>query len=266
MNYRHSYLIRLQYLGFRVHGWQKQPNLKTIHLFVDKTIKFIYKGIRFKTIGVGRTDAKVSSTDFAFQLFLDDTLDLNDFIELFNLNSPADVKAVSIEKVEDANFNIIQHPKEKEYRYYFSHGEKNHPYSAPFLVGYLNNLDIEKMQLAAKLFEGEHDFTNYCKRPNEATKVIRTINSCEIIKNTELTASFFPKVSYVLVVKGSGFMRNQIRLIMGALERVGSGVYDLEFIQKSLEKGNTIEMDKVVAPASGLHLHKINFENDLRKG
>lgn len=260
MNYMHSYLIRLQYLGFRVHGWQKQPNLKTIHLFVDKTLKFIYKEIRFKTIGVGRTDAKVSSTDFAFQLFIDAQLSLDEFIDLFNLNSPADVKAVAIEQVEDTSFNIIQHPKIKEYRYYFSFGQKNHPYSAPFLVGYLDNLDIEKMREAARLFEGEHDFSNYCKRPNEATKVIRTIDSCEIIENNELRASFFPEMSYVLVIKGSGFLRNQIRLMMGALERVGRGIYDLEFIRKSLEVDNTIEMDKVVAPASGLHLHKIDFK------
>lgn len=260
MEYKTSYLIRLQYLGFRVHGWQKQPNLKTIHLFVDKTLKFIYNGIRFKTIGVGRTDAKVSSTDFAFQLFIDSKLDLDTFIDLFNLNAPADVKVYAIEEIKDKKFNIIQHPKIKEYRYYFSYGEKNHPYSAPFLVGYLDTLDIEKMKLAARLFEGEHDFTNYCKRPNEATKVIRSIKSCQIMENNELRASFFPERSYVLVIRGSGFLRNQIRLMMGALERVGRGIYDLEFISKSLEVGNTIEMDKVVAPASGLHLHKIDFK------
>ena len=261
MNYKSSYLVRLQYLGFRVHGWQKQPNLKTIHLFVDKTIKFIYKGIRFKTIGVGRTDAKVSSTDYVFQLFIDKNIDLDTFIDLFNLNSPSDVRVSSVEEVIEGDFNIIQHPKVKEYRYYFSHGQKNHPYSAPFLVGYLDVLNIDLMKLAAKLFEGEHDFSNYCKRPNEETKVVRSIDFCEIIENTELSASFFPERSYVLVVKGSGFLRNQIRLIMGALERVGRGVYDLEYIKSSLRIGNNIDMEKVVAPASGLHLHKIDFKN-----
>ncbi len=69
MNYKHTYLVTIQYLGFRFHGWQKQPNLKTGHLFLDKTLKFIYKGIRLKSLGVGRTDARVSATHFAFQLF-----------------------------------------------------------------------------------------------------------------------------------------------------------------------------------------------------
>ncbi len=60
MSYKYTYILHLQYLGFRLHGWQKQPNLITGHLLLDKTLKFVLNGIRFKTLGVGRTDAKVS--------------------------------------------------------------------------------------------------------------------------------------------------------------------------------------------------------------
>lgn len=260
MNYTYSYLVRLQYLGFRFHGWQKQPGLKTAHFILDKTLKYVLEGIRFKTIGVGRTDAKVSSTDYIFQLFIDERVDEEDFLCEFNLNSPSDVRGMSIEPMKDAKFNLIQHPKVKEYRYYFSSGEKNHPYCAPFLNGYQEEFDIDLMKIGATLFEGYHNFKNYCTKPSEQTKLERAILSCAIVENTFISASFFPKKSYVLIIKGEGFLRNQIRLIMGALAELGKGNYTLNFIEESLDPKSEKTFSKAIAPASGLHLHKIDLK------
>ena len=260
MNYRHSYLVNFQYLGFRLHGWQKQPKLKTVHAFVDKTLKFTCKDTRFKSVGVGRTDAKVSSTDYYFQLFIDAPIQSIDFIREFNLNSPSDIRVMSVEVIQDVNFNIIQHPKQKEYRYYFSFGQKNHPYCAPLLACFLNNLDIDVMKTGARLFQGTHNYKHYCTKPSLETKVVRTIDSCVIHINTDLQASFFPKESYVLVIKGEGFLRNQIRLIMGALVELGKGTCTLKDIQNSLEPDNNLDVLKTIAPASGLHLHKVVFK------
>ncbi|MCG8808363.1 tRNA pseudouridine(38-40) synthase TruA [Tenacibaculum finnmarkense] len=260
MNYKNTYLVTIQYLGFRFHGWQKQPNLKTGHLFLDKTLKFIFKGIRLKSLGVGRTDARVSATHFAFQLFIDQTVDFEQFMIDFNANAPGDMRALKIEDI-DKKFNIIQHPKIKEYRYYFSYGEKNHPYAAPFLTRFRDQLDLEIMKEGAQLFEGFHNFKRYCTKPSEETKVERTIEYCRIEKNTELTASFFPKESFVLIVRGEGFLRNQIRLIMGGLHSLGKGEYGLDFIKDSLNPESDIEFIKNIAPASGLHLHKLEFKD-----
>jgi len=258
MNYQKTYLVKIQFLGFRFHGWQKQPDVKTVHLLLDKTLKFIFKGIRFKSLGVGRTDAKVSAELYAFQLFIDEDVDKETFLLLFNKNSPGDIKAKSIQKI-DKKFNIIQHPKEKEYRYYFSFGEKNHPFAAPFMTGFQDELNIELMKEAALLFTGEHYFGKYCTKPTEKTIVNRKINDCYIQKNTDLTASFFPKKSYVLILKGKGFLRNQIRLMMGALVDVGRGDLDIDFIKLSLKKGSKIPFLRNIAPASGLQLYDINF-------
>lgn len=259
MNYNFSYLVNFQYLGFRLHGWQKQPNLKTVHFFVDKTLKFVCKNIRYKSVGVGRTDAKVSANNYYFQLFIDEELNGGLFIEDFNKNSPSDIKVISVKRILDKKFNIIQYPKIKEYRYYFSYGEKNHPYTASLLVGVLESLDIELMQQGAKLFKGVHNFKHYCTKPSPKTKLEREILTCEIIENTELTASFFPEKSYVLIIKGEGFLRNQIRLIMGALFELGKGSYSLDFIKETLSPDSNIDFLKNIAPASGLHLHKIHF-------
>lgn len=258
MKYSFSYLIRLQFFGFRFSGWQKQKNAKTLHDIVDKSLSFVIdKGV-YKTLGVGRTDAKVSANSYYLQLFVDTVLEEVAFIELLNSNLPADFKALSIQKV-DEKFNIINTPKVKEYHYYFSFGEKNHPFAAPFLVNVDTKLNVDVMMKAAKLFEGEHYFHKYCTKPSENTILKRTIDSCEIVKNDILIANFFPEDSYILKVKGKGFLRYQIRLMMATLFEVGKGNFDLDFIVKSLKEDNNREYMRNIAPASGLQLYDIEL-------
>ena len=50
MNLNNYYLIEIQFLGYRFHGWQKQPNLKTVHLMIDRTINYVLEDNKFKII------------------------------------------------------------------------------------------------------------------------------------------------------------------------------------------------------------------------
>jgi len=146
------YVITIQYLGYRYHGWQKQPNLKTLHLMIDRTFKYVLDGKPFKTLTSGRTDAMVSANETAFELFVEEPIeDFEAFLNWFNYNLPQDIRALSISQV-DEKFNIIQHPKIKEYIYLFAHGQKCHPFCAPILTTILDPLDIELMKKGAKLF------------------------------------------------------------------------------------------------------------------
>ncbi len=252
------YLIEIQYLGFRYHGWAKQPNVKTVQGMIHKTLKFVLGDLRFKTLGAGRTDAMVSSSQGYFELFTYEVVDHNRLLIDLNINLPHDIRAISIKEV-DSDFNVIQSVSEKEYTYLFSYGEKNHPYAAPFLVYIREALDIELMQKGAKLFEGSHDFRQYCYQPKDETSCVRTIDSSEIVVNDILTASFFPKESFAYKVKGSGFMRHQVRLIMGALFSLGKGEITLDDITKSL-KNPTAKPLYYIAPASGLMLHSVKYD------
>jgi len=256
---RNFYLIKVQFLGYRFHGWQKQPNTKTVHLMIDRTLKFILGEQKFKTLGAGRTDAMVSASEAAFELFLDrqPLQDLVEFMGTFNQNLPQDIRVLSIEEV-DAKFNIIQDSKLKEYHYVFAHGGKFHPFAAPILTTILEPLDIELMKQGAQLFQGKNNYKTYCYKPTNDGLYDRELISCELIENTLYTASFFPKKSYVLKVIGKGFGRHQIRLMMGALIKLGRGEIDLEYIKDSLKPESEFVMD-YIAPASGLILHKIEF-------
>ncbi|TXE20276.1 tRNA pseudouridine(38-40) synthase TruA [Psychroserpens burtonensis] len=259
INKRYYYLIKIQFLGYRFHGWQKQPKLKTIHLMIDRTFNFILDGVAFKTLGSGRTDAMVSANETAFELFIYEKIeDEAAFLALFNHNLPQDLRALAIEEV-DATFNIIQHSKIKEYVYLFTYGQKCHPFCAPLMTTILDELDIELMAQGAQLFEGTHNFKPYCFRATDKGLYTRTIESCELIENSLFTANFFPKKTYTLIVRGKGFGRNQIRLMMGTLIKLGRGDVDLAYIENSL-KAESIEVMDYVAPASGLILNSVEFE------
>ena len=258
---RYFYLVKVQFLGYRFHGWQKQPNTKTVHLMIDRTLKFVLGEQKFKTLGAGRTDAMVSATEAAFELFLYDKPleDLNEFLELFNHNLPQDIRVLSLKEV-DAKFNIIQDSTLKEYHYVFAEGAKFHPFASPIMTTILDPLNIQLMKEGAQLFEGQNNYKTYCYKPSDEGVFNREIIYCKLIENSIYTANFFPEKSYILKVIGKGFGRHQIRLMMGALIKLGRGDIELKYIETSLKTDSQEIMD-YIAPASGLILHKIEFKN-----
>lgn len=260
MKYSKNYLVCLQFLGFRFSGWQKQTNAKTLHDMVDKTMSFVLEKGTYKTLGSSRTDAKVSANCYYFQLFLNDEIDTKGLLNDINSNFSQDLRAVSVKEMP-AGFNVINASKLKEYHYYFSFGQKNHPFAAPFMIAVAEDLDISLMQKGAKLFEGEHYFHKYCTKPSEHTVLKREIETCEILENNILNANFFPEQSYYLRIRSKGFLRYQVRLIMATLIELGKGNLDLQFIEASLKEDNDRKYMKTIAPASGLQLYKVTIES-----
>ncbi|MEX0288452.1 MAG: tRNA pseudouridine(38-40) synthase TruA [Flavobacteriaceae bacterium] len=254
----HQYLIKVQYLGFRYSGWQKQPGQKTLESMILKTLKFVCSPAKVKILGAGRTDAKVSAQLGFFELFTDTAIpDIAAFLERFNANLPPDIKILGC-SIIGKEFNVIQDVAEKEYQYFFSYGDKNHPYCAPFMANILCDLDIDKMTVAAKYYEGTHYFRSYTTRTKQSSDYQRTLTECSLKPNKILTANFFPQKSYVLTVRGKGFMRYQIRMIMGTLIQVGKGEMELEEIMASLQRDSKLSLT-AVAPGSGLHLTDLKY-------
>ncbi|MFT6097208.1 MAG: tRNA pseudouridine38-40 synthase [Nonlabens sp.] len=259
-NNRQFYLIQLQYLGFRFHGWQKQPNnIPTVERMVSRTLRYVFDHSNFKVLAAGRTDAKVSVNETWMELFLDDSkeLEMDQFLVDFNQNLPSDIKALKVKKT-DKDFNIIQAPKIKEYIYLFSYGEKFHPFCASMMVYMKETLDLELMKKAAQLFEGTHDFWSYTYKPSETTETNVTIESCLIENNELFTASFFPEESFIFRVKGKGFKRHQVRLMMGMLFDLGMHKFTLDEFKETLDGSLQLHLSHI-APPSGLMLYKNDF-------
>jgi len=254
-----QYLIELQYLGYRYHGWQKQPNAKTVQGMLDKTLSFVLDRLEFKTLGASRTDSKVSANHSACSLFTEVEVDCESLFQKLNNHLPIDIRILNIKPVS-VKFNIIKDVQLKEYIYMFSFGEKNQPFCAPMMVYEQQNLDIELMKQGAKLFEGTHNFKKYTIKPSPDTQFEREILFSEIKENDIYLANFFPPQSYIFHVRAKGFLRNQIRLMMGALFSLGKGEITLEQIKKSLKEEDG-KLISPMAPASGLILNNVLFKN-----
>ncbi len=255
---KYYYLIHIQYLGYRYHGWLKQPELKTIEFMIEKTVRFILGHTNFKILGTSRTDSKVSANHSAFELFVNNPLNINQLLRDFNQNLPNDIKVIKIEK-KDKHFNIINAPRIKEYIYLFSFGEKCHPFSAPLISSFQDNLDLDLMKKGALLFKGKHNFKRYCTKPNPGTIFEREVLVSKIEENNIYKASFFPAKTYAYHIHSKGFMRYQVRLIMGQLFSLGRGETGLNEIKESL-KGDNDNPLRHIAPSSGLILNKMEFE------
>ncbi len=254
---KYYYLVHIQYIGFRYHGWQKQPGVKTVESMVEKTLGFVLGHSGFKILGASRTDAMVSANHSAFELFVNTPLSTDALLRDMNQNLPPDIRVLKIETV-GPKFNIINGPKIKEYLYLFSFGKKAHPFSAPMMTCFQETLDIDLMKQGARLFEGDHNFRQYCTKPGPDTCFQREILTSRIQENTSFSSNFFPERSYAYKVSSKGFMRHQVRLMMGQLIRLGKGEIDLAAIEKSLTGADTSPL-KSIAPASGLILNKIVF-------
>ena len=258
MKIRHFYLVHIQYLGTRFHGWMVQPGVKTVEGMIRKTTKYILGETPFKLLGTSRTDAMVSANHSAFELFTETALPTDALLCDFNRNLPGDIRVTKIEEV-DASFNIMQSPKVKEYLYLFSFGEKPHPFAASLLTGFPGDLDIPLMQEGAKLFVGCHNFRQYTARPKPNSTFEREVTVSAITPNTLYEANFFPEETFAFHIHGKGFLRYQVRLIMWQLVRLGRHEITFDDIRVSLEGG---EADPIpgIAPASGLILNRIRFE------
>ncbi|MDO9182750.1 MAG: hypothetical protein Q7U04_10090 [Bacteriovorax sp.] len=246
------YLVHFQFLGFRYHGWQKQTELKTVQQTIEDCFSKYLGHSSFRTIGASRTDSMVSANHSLFEIISESEIEDELFLANFNQFLPADIKVLKMEKV-DKGFKIISAPKVKEYLYFFSFGIKNHPFSAPFMTHINENLNLELMKEAAKLFEGTHYLKSFCFKPKENQNFQREIIHSEIEMNNILTANFFPDKSYLFRIKAKSFMRYQIRMMMGALFEVGMNKLTIDELKKSLSSDENLKV--MIAPASGLILN-----------
>lgn len=223
-------------------------------------IRYVLGHENFSILSAGRTDSGVSCERGAFELFNIQPIDIEGIIEEMNINLPDDIRIINGQKVNN-KFNIIQDVIGKEYRYYFTDGEKPHPFTAANIVWVHGSLDIDKMQEAAIVFVGEHDFRRFCTKGKNTDNYVRTVSLASISSADKIKGPSFPDSVYCFTVKGSGFLMHQVRLMMGALIEVGLGRLDIEDVQGALaSQDNTPLTGK--APANGLVLHEVMFQEE----
>lgn len=236
----------IEYDGANYLGFQIQDEGQTIEQCIKESLDVIYKD-NIKIYASGRTDKGVHAKGQVFNYFTNLYIEPNRLKYAINRGLSQDIKIISLEYV-DINFHSRFSAKSKEYRYYIKY--KDYSVFESRYKAYIDNLDINSMQEAIKLYLGTHDFTSFCSADVDKRKsCIKTITKAEIIiKENE----------YEFIFEGDGFLKYQIRRMMGVLIAIGKGKLDKSVIN-DLYINHTKQMHYPVAPGCGLYLYKVNY-------
>ena len=118
-------------------------------------------------------------------------------------------------------------------------------------------LDIERMEQAASYLIGKHDFTTFRSSLCQAKSPIKSIDQIKISKTISMAGS-----TIEIQLEARSFLHNQVRSIVGTLEKVGSKVWSPERVGSALASKNRSECGPV-APPSGLYLTHVNYPKSI---
>ena len=240
------YKCIISYDGHNYMGFQIQNELPTIELEIENAInKFI--GYDVKIYPSGRTDRGVHAKGQVIHFDLENEIPANGVKSGINAFLPNDIYIKECEIV-DLDFHARFSAKSKEYRYYINKGEYD-PLKINYSV-YITNLDINKMREAIKLLEGKHDFKGFASASIDKRK-----DTIKEIYHTEIN-EIGDYLEFVFI--GSGFLKYQIRRMMGALVEIGRGKEDVSFINLVLDKKDPGISHKSLDGA-GLYLYKVTY-------
>ena len=241
------YLITFSYDGTNFNGYQKQDGLRTVQDEIEKALLYINGGKRTLLTSSGRTDKGVHA--LCQKAHVDISVDITEYklMRALNSNLPKDIHVIKTEGVDD-NFHARYMVKEKEYKYYLNIGEYN-PCSRNYVYQYGKKLDIEKMKKAIKYFVGTHSFKSFTPSKDVRNNYIRTINYVNIEVNDNIICFTF---------RGNGFIKYQIRNMVGYLIKVGEGKKNSDDIPKILLSEDR-RLASITAHPEGLYLTDVKY-------
>lgn len=255
-----SFKAKVQYKGTGFYGWQTQgsDDYPTIQRELERAIKQVTKSSHVKVLGASRTDRGVHALHQICRIDLPHDIPRESFLKALNKVLHNQVRIASLENCRN-DFHPIFHCVEKTYFYLLSR-DKGNPFNNNFFYHLPFDLDWSLFEKGAKLFEGTHDFQNFYCEGSDIKTTQRTIYECELVEDLEEIREFIvlPSETYALKIRGSGFLKQMVRLIVGALIKVGTSKASLEEISRFLEVKQGTKLGAVVPP-QGLFLTDIKY-------
>ena len=239
--------MTIAYDGTDYHGWQVQPNGITVQARIEAAAaKFSGELIHLQ--GSGRTDAGVHAWGQVASMAYKGKLPSERIQAACNSLLPADI---SIRRVEDEgqNFHARKSATAKTYLYVID----NAPVANPFLRRYAwhirQPLDLPAMMAAADYLVGCHDFLSFKAADGETATSRRTIIQTRWLQRGSLLLFF---------IKGDGFLKNMVRIIIGTLVECGRGRYRSQAMAEIIKARNRAAAG-ITAPAQGLILRSVDY-------
>lgn len=245
----------VEYLGTNYSGYQKQKNGKSIQSELERAIKEAL-GETPAVYASGRTDAGVHAKGQVVNFLTDTTIPSDKIAIKLNMHLPKDISIIESREVSK-DFNARFWAVAKEYHYRICRSEHMSIFEKDRALHYPHKLDLEKMKAAADKLVGEHDFGGF-----QASKSDLKGDSIRKI----IRADFEEKEHGILVfkIRGTGFLYNMVRIIVGTLLDIGCGKKDAEVIDRIFETKDRTFAGKTVA-AAGLYLKRVYYNNGEAK-
>jgi len=200
-------------------------------------------------VGAGRTDAGVHALAQVAAFTLERDIAPDALVRAMNVRLPETVRVGAAEAVA-ADFHPQFDSTSKQYRYRIWNDYVLSPFERRYAWHVLGDLDVDAMQRAAKLLEGEHDFAAFQATDSDTKTTVRTIYKSEV-RSTK------PEIRYE--VEGSGFLRHMVRNIVGSLVDIGHGRFPAEWLQEVLASRDRTKAGRA-APPHGLFLVRVNYQ------
>ena len=242
------YFICLSYNGSAFCGWQIQENANSVQEELQKTLSMLLKE-PISVTGAGRTDSGVHAVNyiahFDCQAVIQDAAHLTYKMNAILPQEIAVHRIFEVHETAHARFDAIS----RTYKYYV------HTNKDPFENGFSyfvrpGNMDIEKMNLAAQYFMGEHDFSSLEK--------VNGGNKTSICTVTHAKWEQVDEHKFVFTVTANRFLRNMVRAMVGSLLEVGSGKRSPEWIEKMLAQKDRCAAGQSV-PGKALFLVEVKY-------
>ena len=251
------YRLIIQYKGTRYLGWQIQPESSglTVQGELNKALEVVSKHPA-QTMGSGRTDAGVHALGQVAKASINLEINPENLVKALNVNLPEDIRVIHAE-TSDYDFFPTVHAKSKEYHYRFTAKRAFTAFQNDLIVNHPFDLDLNLMREACKILLGEHDFINFYCEGTDVSSTVRTIFNCEIIEVSQGDWEMLPP-HYIFKIEGNGFLKQMVRLLVGAVWNVGRGKISLEAFKTSLTSVRTQRLGPV-APPHGLYLVRVNY-------
>ena len=241
------YLLTFSYDGTNFSGYQKQEGLRTIQEEMEKALSFINNGKETILNSSGRTDKGVHALCQKAHVDIDVEITEYKLMRAMNSNLPSDIHVIKAERVSD-DFHARYRVKEKEYKYFLNMGEYD-PTKRNYMYQYGKKLDIDKIRNAINYFLGTHSFKSFTPSKDIRNNYVRTINYVNIEVLDDIL---------VFTFRGNGFIKYQIRNMVGYLIKVGEGKKKGSDIPNILLKEDR-RMASITAHPEGLYLTKVIY-------
>jgi len=228
-------------------GWQKQPNKLNIQGTIEKAIESI-TGEEIELNASGRTDSGVHSLGQVANFKTNSKLPIEKMAIAINSKLKKSIVIKKAEEVEE-NFHSRLSCKQKTYRYVINNSSEGSAIYRNLECHIPVKLNVDEMKIAAKYFEGEHDFKAFKASGTSSKSSIRKIYKAEVYEKGE---------RIYIELTGNGFLYNMVRIIAGTLVDVGIGKIKPNEITKIIEEGKREKAGKTMPP-QGLYLVEVKY-------